>query len=105
MVPREVWQTSVIAYIDNETRKSAWGNKVYLAYFNANKLVLWLESVFKIQPEFPDAHKIAVWEYLKYLEKLKLIRHLCQKDFEVMTEANIWQTSVARKRVRPHKAE
>ncbi len=96
LVSREVWQTSVIAYISNEVKKMAYNKKVYLAYFYAPALVSWLEEAFEIRSVFPNAHKVAAWEYLKYLEELGLVRHLHQQEFEVMTDAIIWQSSIAR---------
>jgi hypothetical protein len=91
LVSREVWQTAIIAYISNETKKMAYNKKVYLAYFYAPALVSWLEDAFEIRPVFPNAHEVATWEYLKYLEELKLVRHLRQQEFEVMIGAIVWQ--------------
>ncbi len=96
LVSREVWQTSVIAYISNETKKWQYNKKVYLAYFYAPALISWLEEAFEIRPVFSNAHKVAVWEYLKYLEELTLVRHLRRQEFEVMAGAITWQLSLAR---------
>lgn len=97
LVSREVWQTSIIAYIHNETQKMGYNNRTYLAYFYAPALVSWLEAIFEIKQIFPNSHKVAVWKYLKYLEEQGLIRHLRQQEFEVMTGAYIWKSSIARR--------
>lgn len=97
LVSREVWQTSIIAYIRNETKKMEYNNRAYLAYFYAPALVSWLEKIFEVRQVFQNSHKVAVWEYLKYLEGLGLIKHLRQQEFEVMTGAYIWKSSIARR--------
>lgn len=88
---RHAWQTSVIAYINNEATKNSCDGDFTFGYVDADALIAWLQSTYDIQPQFPDAERIAVWKYLKHLESLNILQWVSRRLFEMRLDSRVWR--------------
>jgi hypothetical protein len=71
-----VWQAGVYAHFIY---------KKEFASFNAQQVCDWCYQMFRIKPSFPNAEKIAIWDYLKKLESVGILFHQGRQEFTVMS--------------------
>ncbi len=71
-----------------------WQTAVYTNFIYQNELgsvgveaiCNWSYQFFKVERAFPNSEKVAVWYFLKHLEKLGLLMYLGRQEFSVMSD-------------------
>lgn len=72
-----VWQTAVYT---NFIYQNLVGN------IDVEKICNWSYQFFIVKRAFPNSEKVAVWYFLKHLEKLGLLMYLGRQEFHVMSD-------------------
>lgn len=89
-VPRIVWQSAVLVYIEKVERDQGWG--IYVpCQINANACLSWLHKVFIVMPKVKDGDSIAVWKYFKHLEAMGILSYLAHKEFDLVVTSKKWR--------------
>lgn len=93
-VPRRVWQLSIFgAFIQQQAgfKKSA---------FKLDKVLEWLQPRFEITRSFANSEKVAVWDFLRNLSELCVLRSTGRQWFEI--EQNNFKKIIIRQRTTPY---
>jgi hypothetical protein len=86
--PREVWQSAVLVYI---AREDKFGPDEFLSIdFEHEDCLAWLRLAFEVKPQVPNGDSIALWKYLKHLEKLGVLKQLRNKFFTITIRQDDW---------------
>jgi hypothetical protein len=87
-VPREVWQSGVLIYI---AKKETTGlAEEFPSDISLHDCMIWMRQAFNVKPQVPNGDSIAIWKYLKYLEKLGVLRYLWNQEFAVQIRSRNW---------------
>jgi hypothetical protein len=87
--PRIVWQSAVLAYI-GKVEEEPGLEEYFSPTIDSSDCSYWLGKVFEIKPKFKDGEKIAVWKYLKHLEKLGILKFLYHQNFDIVISKAKW---------------
>lgn len=81
---RLAWQSAVLAYIANVIEEDGYDGMPRGAYIEADLLNDWLGKTFTIAQIFKDSNKVAVWNYLKFLEERGILKRIRGASFEIV---------------------
>ena len=89
-VPREVWQSAVIAYIVKRGLSTAWKHSTSPKSIAVQDCLYWLQEAFFSKPKVPNGDRMALWKYFRHLEDKGILGHIDSEHFYILVRRLDW---------------